>query len=186
MQTAALVVITLVSVLAGYVALMNVATCVRTQPTIRTWLLFITSSVVNVAVAFAVGAQGLAYVTTFALVSVSLAYYLGQRYESTAFLSGLTIKRPHLLPTTRLALFSFSTALFGMSGYPLLASIPLVSWVVSAVLSTELAIIRERLRIAAHRKGQSVTRSDAVFAVNVNQGRPVLGFSANAAKYPYP
>ncbi|CAE6820461.1 hypothetical protein R70006_06173 [Paraburkholderia domus] len=186
MQTVALVVITLVSILAGYIALMNLATCVRNQTTISTRLLFVTSAMLNVAVAVGVGASGIAYVTTFALVTVSLAYYLGQRYESKAFQSGLTHKRPHVLLTTRVALFSFSTVLFGMSGNPLLTSIPLMTWIVSAILSTELAISRERLRITAHRKGEPVTRSDAICAVNANQGRPVLGFTANAAKYPYP
>lgn len=190
-QVATLALLTMVSVALGYVALLNIASCIPESRWPKASTLFVVSllgltlPIVSLALFLSVEIA-LTAISTAGFACALIAYFLGQRFEAPVFASNLVQKKPTILPTVTLVFLSFSISFLGMSAGWLWSVLSIPIWLVLGYLSVELAIRREQRRSAKH--GVGFSREMAIFALNQNQGRGQIMFSSRHAadRYPFP
>lgn len=187
-----LILLAFLSLVIGYVALMCVASCLFHPPrggTMKYGIVSLLLVVATLALSFTMPIKSLLSVFTMeGLVLSLLSYFLGQRYELKAMKSDLVYKHPTLILNFCLGFMSSSVVLLGVNYSWYFGIIPLFTWVLVALLATELAIFREVKRASS--MGQQHDRQMAIFAVNLNQGRELpslyVAQRKTTSSYPYP
>jgi hypothetical protein len=191
-QVVMLALLTLASIFLGYVALMNVVSCLPESLWPRERTLFAATVLVLAGPAFCLA---LLVSVEIALIAISIggfgcglvAYFLGQRFESPVFSSNLVRRRPTFFPMVTLVFLSFSMSFLGMSKGWMWDTLLIPFWLVLGYVSAELAIRREQIRSAKYKEG--FDRGMAIFAINEYQGRGGASmFEARPAadRYPFP
>lgn len=187
-----LALLTLASIYLGYIALINVVTCLPESLWPRPRSLFAVSVLI-------LGGQALYLALSLsvesALMTISIegfgcglvAYFLGQRFESPVFTSSFVQRRPTFFPMVTLVFFSISVSFLGMSQGWLWAALLIPFWILLGYTSAELAIRREQTRSAKYK--ERFDRGMAIFAINEYQGRggaSMLETRPAADRYPFP
>lgn len=119
----------------------------------------------------------IAIVSAMGLMWGLFAYFLLQRFAGPVDRTGMVRNHPLLLPLMNGVLFSSSALAFGLSVGWLWAVLPLIMWFILGLVSAEIAIRRLMTRSEG-----TLNRQVAIFGVNQDQGRGLLG----GDRYPFP
>ena len=181
------------AVLLGFVALMNLASCLPESMWPRTsglmsWAVVGIGGPPFCLVLLNANIAALCVASVEGFIGGLISYFLGQRYESPVMKSNMVRGKPAFLPMAATVYFSFSASFLAIAGGWLWTVLPVLIWVVSGVACVELALRREQRRLATY--GHDSSREMAVLVLNEYQGRgmPMSIFESRSKsnRYPFP
>lgn len=181
------------AVLFGFVALMNLASCLPQGLWPPTSVLMLLSAIaIGVPLFYLAVVEGshlaLSVASVEGFACVLIAYFLGQRFEAPFLRSNLMLRKPSFFPTSALVYFSFSASFLVLALGWLWGALPIVMWAVIGIVCVELALWRERRRLVRH--GREGSRTKAIAMLNMYQGRGVsisiFESGPRGNEYPFP